>query len=310
MSKTKKTSVGLLLGALGVVFGDIGTSPLYALQAIFSPLGKHLAVNQLHVYGIISLIIWSVTIIVSIKYISFIMRVDNKGEGGVMALVALIKSSKLRSSSKWLYVLLGTIGVALFYGDSAITPAISVLSAVEGLRVVAPDLAFFIVPGALTILTVLFLLQRYGTTVIGRLFGPVMLVWFVTIAAGGAWQIWQYPDILLALSPLSAVTFFVTQPLVAFIAMGAVMLAVTGAEALYADMGHFGRRPIARAWFLLVFPALMICYMGQGALMLHTHASIASPFILLFPEATRIAVVVLATLATLIASQSVISGAF
>lgn len=310
MSKTKKGIAGLTLGALGVVFGDIGTSPLYALQAIFSPLGQHVAVSTLNVHGIISLIIWSVTLIVSVKYISFIMRADNKGEGGIMALVALVKSSSLSLRNKWPYILLGILGVALFYGDSAITPAISVLSAVEGLRVVAPDLTLFIVPVALVILTLLFSIQRYGTTLIGRLFGPVMLVWFITIAAGGAWQVWQHPDILMALSPIAAIEFFVAYPFVAFIAMGAVILAVTGAEALYADMGHFGRAPIARGWFLLVFPALMICYMGQGALLLAAPAATTGPFILLFPEMVRIPVVVLAMLATLIASQSVISGAF
>lgn len=310
MSKTKKGMMGLALGALGVVFGDIGTSPLYALQAVFGPLGQHLAINQQNIHGIISLIIWSVTLIVSIKYIGFIMRADNKGEGGGIALVARIKSGDLSPHYKWPFILLGLAGVAFFYGDSAITPAISVLSAIEGLKVVAPNFSSFILPLALIVLTLLFSIQRYGTTVIGRLFGPVMLLWFIVIAIGGGWQIWHHPDILAALSPVPAIEFFITRPLVAFVAMAAVMLAVTGAEALYTDMGHFGRKPIARAWFLLVFPALLLCYMGQGALLLHNQDALANPFLFLFPEAIRIPIILLATLATLIASQAVISGAF
>lgn len=310
MSKTKKGMIGLALGALGVVFGDIGTSPLYALQAVFGPLGQHLPITQENVHGIISLVIWSVTLIVSVKYIGFIMRADNKGEGGGIALVARIKSGGLSSRYKWFFILLGIVGVAFFFGDSAITPAISVLSAIEGLKVVAPSFSSLVLPIALITLTFLFLIQRYGTTIIGRLFGPIMFAWFVVIAIGGGWQIWQHPDILVALSPLPAIEFFVTQPLVAFVAMGAVMLAVTGAEALYTDMGHFGRGPIARAWFLLVFPALLLCYMGQGALLLHSQDALASPFLFLFPETIRIPIILLATLATLIASQAVISGAF
>ncbi len=310
MSRTKKSITALVIGALGVVFGDIGTSPLYALQAIFSPLGQHLSITTVSVYGIISLIIWSVVLIVSVKFIGFIMRVDNKGEGGIMALVTLIRGSSLSSHYKWVFIFLGLAGVGLFYGDSAITPAISVLSAVEGLKVVAPDLREFIVPTALILLSLLFWVQKYGTAVIGKLFGPIMLLWFVVIAAGGALQIAQYPAILTALSPTSAIAFFTAQPMIAFVALGVVILAVTGAEALYADMGHFGRRPIARAWFLLVFPALILCYMGQGALILREPSAASGTFVLLFPEQVRAAVVILATLATLIASQSVISGAF
>ncbi len=310
MTKIKKGIAGLALGALGIVFGDIGTSPLYAVQAIFGPAGQHLKVNQANVYGIISLVIWAVTIVVAVKYLSCVMRVDNKGEGGIMALVAIIKRSKLPPRSRSLFILLGILGVSLFYGDSAITPAISVLSAVEGLHVVAPSLHQYVVPLTLVILTLLFSIQKYGTHLIGRLFGPVMLVWFLVIGAGGLSQIVKHPGILNALSPLSAVQFFINQPLVAFVAMGGVVLAVTGAEALYADMGHFGRAPIARAWFLLVFPALMACYMGQGALMLANPSSATSPFFLLFPGSSRILVVILAAVATLIASQAVISGAF
>jgi KUP system potassium uptake protein len=306
----KKGAVALAVGALGVVFGDIGTSPLYALHAVFGPIGQHLAINQTNVYGVISLVVWSITLVVSIKFVGFIMRADNKGEGGIMALVSLIKSSILGKHRKRFFILIGLIGVALFYGDSAITPAISVLSAVEGLKVVTPGLHSLILPITFIILASLFWIQKYGTGFIGRLFGPVMLVWFIVIALGGGWQIWQHPGSLIALSPFTAITFFVNQPLVAFVAMGAVVLAITGTEALYADMGHFGRPPIARAWFWVVFPALTLCYIGQGALLLAHPVATANPFILLFPEAVRFSVVILATLATLIASQSVISGAF
>jgi KUP system potassium uptake protein len=306
----RKGIAALTVGALGVVFGDIGTSPLYALHAVFGPIGQRLAINQTNIYGIISLVVWSVTIVVSVKYIGFIMRANNKGEGGIMALVSLIKSGALQARYKWLFIILGLIGVSLFYGDSAITPAISVLSAVEGLKIVAPGLHSFILPITFIILAALFWIQKYGTGFIGRLFGPIMLVWFTVIALGGGWQIWQRPGILMALSPFQAIAFFVDRPLVAFVSMGAVVLAITGAEALYSDMGHFGRAPIARAWFWLVFPALTLCYMGQGALLLKDPAAMANPFILLFPETVRFSVVLLATLATLIASQSVISGAF
>lgn len=310
MGYKKKGAAGLALGALGVVFGDIGTNPLYALHVVFGPLGRHVAIDKINVHGIISLVIWSVTLVVSVKYIGFIMRANNKGEGGIMALVSLIKSSGLAKRYKWQFIVLGLIGVSMFYGDSAITPAISVLSAVEGLKVVEPSLHSLVLPITFIILAALFWIQKYGTAFIGRLFGPVMLLWFIAIALGGGWQIWQHPAILAALSPTAAVTFFVREPLIGFVAMGAVVLAVTGAEALYADMGHFGRAPIARAWFLVVFPALALCYMGQGALLLAHPVSIANPFILLFPESVRFSIVLLATLATLIASQSVISGAF
>jgi KUP system potassium uptake protein len=307
VKKTNKAAIGLTLGALGVVFGDIGTSPLYALRVIFGPIGQHLAINRLNVYGVVSLIFWTVTLVVSIKYLAFIMRADNRGEGGIMALTALVRHSVSRH--KRLFILIGLAGVALFYGDSAITPAISVLSAVEGLKIIAPSLSSYVLPITITILTALFWIQRYGTGLIGRLFGPVMLLWFVTIGLGGGWQVWHHPSILRALSPLAALDFVTARPMVAFIAMGAVVLAITGAEALYADMGHFGRPPIARAWFLLVFPALTLCYMGQGALLLH-NPHVANSFFMLFPANLHIIIVLLATLATLIASQSVISGAF
>jgi KUP system potassium uptake protein len=310
MNKLQKGMIGLMIGALGVVFGDIGTSPLYAMSAAFGRLGFHLAINQQNVFGVISLILWSIGLVVSIKFIRYIMRADNEGEGGIMALVTLIKNAKLRSQYKWFFLILGIVGVALFYGDSTITPAISVLSAVEGLKVVNTNLASFVVPVTLVILTMLFVIQRYGTGFLGKLFGPIMLLWFVTIGIGGGWQILQHTSVLIALSPYTAIHFFVAQPGVAFIAMGAVVLAITGTEALYADMGHFGRAPIAKSWFWIVFPSLLLCYMGEGALLVHNHAAAANPLFLLFPAFLHIPVVLLATVATVIASESVISGAF
>ncbi len=310
-TRTKKTALaGLMLGAIGVVFGDIGTSPLYALHAVFGQYGLNLDVTQTNVYGIISLIIWAVTLTVSIKYIGFIMRADNKGEGGIMALVAQIKNERSPVRFKGFYIILGLIGIALFYGDSTITPAISVLSAVEGLKVLNGNFDMLIVPATLVLLSFLFWVQRYGTAAIGKVFGPVMLVWFMVIGLAGAVRTLQHPGILHALSPLSALHFAAGQPLVAFLSLGVVILAVTGAEALYADMGHFGRRPIARGWFMLVFPTLMLCYMGQGATVLADSSTLHSPFMALFPQPLQLAVIILATAATLIASQSVISGAF
>jgi KUP system potassium uptake protein len=310
MNKLQKSMLGLMIGALGVVFGDIGTSPLYAVGAAFGRFGFHLAINQQNVFGVISLILWSVSLIVSIKFIGYIMRADNKGEGGIMALVTLLRGSKLRAQYKWAFLLLGIVGVALFYGDSTITPAISVLSAVEGLKVINTSLASFVIPVTLVVLTALFVIQRYGTDFIGDMFGPVMFIWFLTIGLGGGWQIWQHPAVLIALSPYTAIHFFVLRPAVAFIAMGAVVLAITGTEALYADMGHFGRAPIARSWFWVVFPALLLCYMGEGALLVHNSAAAENPLFLLFPADLRIPIVILATAATIIASQAVISGAF
>jgi len=292
------------------VFGDIGTSPLYALQAIFGSSGQSLDVNRLNVHGIISLIIWSVMLVVSVKYVGFIMRAHNSGEGGVLAQTALLKSSHLKAHQKWIFVAIGLVGVALFYGDSVITPSISVLSAVEGLTVITPDFRALVVPATLIILSSLFWLQRYGTSLIGKLFGPVMLLWFAVIGTAGAWQIWQHSDILTSLSPTSAIAFCTAHPLLAFVAMGAVVLAITGAEALYADMGHFGRKPISRAWFLVVFPALALCYMGQGALLLEGSGVTPGMFFHLFPVNLQLPAILLATLATVIASQSVISGAF
>ena len=301
----------LTLGALGVVFGDIGTSPLYALQAVFAADDGAVKPTTGDVYGIISLVVWSVTLIVSVKFVTFIMRADNGGEGGVMALVGLVRRIAMRGAAfKAALITIGLAGVALFYGDGMITPAISVLSAVEGVKVAAPELDSIVLPIALAVLTGLFAIQRLGTHVVGRLFGPVMVLWFAVLAAAGAARLVHHPQILRALSPAYAVDFFAAHPSIAFISLGAVVLTVTGAEALYADMGHFGRRPISRAWFLIVFPALMINYMGQGSLILEQPSSISNPFYLLMPEWSRVPMVLLATIATLIASQAVISGAF
>ncbi len=303
--------IGLAVGAIGVVFGDIGTSPLYALQTVFSIDGHAVKPTNSDVYGVISLVFWSITLIVSIKYVVFILRADNDGEGGIMALAALIRrmlSSKSRRVA--VAMVLGVIGAALFYGDSLITPAISVLSSVEGIEVAAPGARDVVLPVGIAILTVLFVVQRWGTHVVGRLFGPVMVIWFVVLAVTGLPHIVARPGILRGLSPTYVGSFIADHPYTAFIAMGAVVLSITGAEALYADMGHFGRRPIRFSWFALVFPALIINYLGQGALILEKPSSISNPFYLLSPTWARIPMVVLATLATVIASQAVISGAF
>ncbi len=302
----------LVLGALGVVFGDIGTSPLYALQTVFAIDNGAVRPTAGDVYGVISLVFWSITMIVSVKYVVFVMRADNDGEGGVMALAAFARRALGRTTARRLaeVMALGVLGAALFYGDSVITPAISVLSAVEGLEVGAPRLAGFVVPISAVILTLLFAVQRWGTQRVGNLFGPVMVLWFGTLAVVGTAQVGRHPGILLGLSPSYAAVFVARHPYTAFIAMGAVVLAITGAEALYADMGHFGRQPIRRAWFALVFPALTLNYLGQGALILRDPASRSNPFFLMLPHWARLPMVVLATAATVIASQAVITGAF
>jgi len=298
----------LSLGALGVVFGDIGTSPLYAMQAVFANAVEPSAEG---VYGVVSLVFWAVTIIVSLKYVTFIMRADNEGEGGIMALIARVQTAVVRGrGAQMMLVALGIFGASLFYGDGMITPAISVLSAVEGLEVAAPSLESLVVPITVVILTVLFAIQRFGTGAVGRLFGPVMGLWFTILAAAGLAEVAKEPAILRAVSPTYAVEFMVNHGGVAFAALGSVVLAVTGAEALYADMGHFGRAAIRRAWFAIVFPALMLNYMGQGALILASPRTVESPFFFLFPDWARIPIVMLATVATVIASQAVISGAF
>jgi KUP system potassium uptake protein len=308
----KSGMVVLTVGALGVVFGDIGTSPLYALQAVFNIDGRRVQVTPLDVYGVISLVVWSITMIVSVKYVSFIMRADNHGEGGIMALTSLLEGAKLkRKALKATLVLLGIIGASLFYGDGAITPAISVLSAVQGLQIATPGLSSAVVPITVAVLVLLFAIQRFGTGLVGHLFGPVMAVWFSVLGLIGVIEVAHHPSVLRALSPTYAARFVVDRPGVAFVALGAVVLAVTGAEALYADMGHFGRGPIRRAWFLLVFPALTLNYLAQGSLILREpKKAISNPFFLLFPHWAELPMVILATVATVIASQAVISGAF
>ena len=279
---------GLALGALGVVFGDIGTSPLYAVQTVFSIDDGAVKPTVADVYGVASLIFWAITIVVSVKYISFVLRADNDGEGGVMALAALVRSIAGDTARRaGIALILGVLGASLFYGDSLITPAISVLSAVEGLEVAAPDLAHAILPIGMVILAVLFSAQRFGTHRVGRLFGPVMVVWFVVLAVLGVPHIVEHPGVVLGLSPTFAVAFLLDHPFTAFIAMGAVVLVITGAEALYADMGHFGRRPIRVAWFGLVFPALIINYLGQAALIINDPAAVSNPFYLLAPGWAR-----------------------
>ncbi|MGN6446912.1 potassium transporter Kup [Amnibacterium sp.] len=303
--------VAMGLAALGVVFGDIGTSPLYALRTVFTIDGGIVRANAADVYGVVSLMFWSITVIVSLKYVTILMRADNDGEGGVMALAALaqrIRRHRVRSSG--VFLLIGIVGVSLFYGDSLITPAISVLSAVEGVKVAAPAIGHLTVPIAAVILAALFFLQRFGTGKVGNLFGPVMLLWFAVLAVAGLGQVVHDPSVLQGLSPSWAVVFVAAHPAIAFVAMGAVVLVITGAEALYADMGHFGRSPIRRAWFFVVFPALTLNYLGQASLVLSQPSARSDPFLLLFPEALRLPVVVLATAATIIASQAVISGAF
>src|SRR3954453_15055367 len=307
----KAGMAALTFGALGIVFGDIGTSPLYALQTVFTHDNHAVPTTDSAVYGVVSLVFWTITLIVSIKYVTFIMRADNEGEGGIMALIALIRNAPAqRRVAAALLVALGIFGASLFYGDGMITPAISVLSAVEGLKVIDPGLKDLVVPITLTILTALFAIQRLGTHVVGRAFGLVMALWFAVLAVMGASEVVRHPGILRALSPSYGAEFLFDHGGTAFVALGSVVLTITGAEALYADMGHFGRPPIRRAWFVLVFPALILQYMGQGALILRDPAAIESPFFLLMPEWSRIPVVILATFATVIASQAVISGAF
>jgi KUP system potassium uptake protein len=311
-SRTGTAALGALtLGALGVVFGDIGTSPLYALQTVFSAHDHAVKPDDASVYGVISLVFWAITIIVSVKYVTCIMRADNEGEGGIMALIARVLDLPLRGrTAKATLVALGIFGAALFYGDGMITPAISVLSAVEGLKVAAPGLESLVLPITLTVLTVLFAIQRFGTEAVGRLFGPVMAAWFAILAVSGLVKVVDSPAILRALSPSYGIAFFADNGGVAFLALGSVVLAVTGAEALYADMGHFGRPAIRRAWFFFVFPALTLNYLGQGALIVGSPQAIENPFFLLVPHWSRIPMVLLATVATVIASQAVISGAF
>ena len=302
---------GLALAALGVVYGDIGTSPLYALKEVFGSPHHPVPITPEYVLGILSLVFWALMAVVSGKYVSFITRADNRGEGGIMALMALaLRQQKPGSTGRNVIVILGLFGAALFYGDGVITPAISVLSAVEGLEIITPALEPFVIPLALIVLAGLFVIQRHGTASVGRLFGPVMMLWFATLGVLGLANIVAAPDVLRALNPGWAVQFFVANPGLGFLSLGAVVLVLTGGEALYADMGHFGRRPIQLAWFGMVLPALLINYLGQGALLLTNPASVSNPFYLLAPGWALYPLVILATMATVIASQAVISGAF
>jgi KUP system potassium uptake protein len=300
----------LALTALGVVFGDIGTSPLYAFQVALAGLG-HPAPSAPEVLGIVSLILWALMAMVSLKYVIFVLRADNEDEGGILALLSLVATGKIGNGARLpVLVLLGVIGASLLYGDGVITPAISVLSAMEGLKLIAPGFDHFIVAATIVILIGLFLIQRYGTERIGKFFGPVMVVWFAVIGLLGAANIWMAPAILQAINPLEAARFLVADPKISFVVIGAVFLALTGGEALYADMGHVGATAIRRAWFGLVLPALALNYFGQGALILSDPGAIDNPFYKLAPAWALIPMVVLATLATIIASQALISGVF
>jgi KUP system potassium uptake protein len=308
-----QSSLGALtLGALGVVFGDIGTSPLYTLRECLKGAGEG-HVNPADVYGLLSLIFWSLTMVVTVKYLTFIMRADNHGEGGIFALLAIVPESlRMKSTGRISSIaLVVVIGAALLYGDGAITPAISVLSAIEGLTVVKPSIAPAVVPITCVILIGLFLVQKRGTGAVGTFFGPIMFVWFVTIGALGAYQIVRAPEVLAALSPVHAVRFMAAHGVPGFLVLGSVVLAVTGGEALYADMGHFGAKPIRLAWLLLAMPALVLCYFGQGALVLREPATVENPFFSMVPAGgATIALVGLSSVATVIASQALISGAF
>ena len=306
----KQSHAALALAALGVVYGDIGTSPLYAVKEVFNP-SHGIPFSTANVVGGVSAIFWALMIVVSVKYVILIMRADNKGEGGIMALLALASAS-VKDHAKWgvPLALVGVFGAALFYGDGVITPAISVLSAIEGLEIATPVLKPYVVPLTIVVLIALFAFQRTGTATVGALFGPVMIVWFATLALIGVLNILRTPEILGALNPLHAFGFLSQHGLASFVVLGAVFLAVTGAEALYADMGHFGKRAIRLAWFSWVFPALALNYLGQGALLIGNPKAIENPFYLMFPNWALYPMVGLATAATVIASQAVISGTY
>ena len=309
MSSSKSSLAALTLGAIGVVYGDIGTSVLYALKEVFN--SGHVPFTPENIYGVLSLFFWTLTVIVSIKYVVLVLRADNNGEGGLIAMLALASQAvkdkpKLR---KWL-LLIGIFGTSLFYGDGVITPAISVLSAVEGLEVISHHFHQYIIPMTLVILFCLFAVQKRGTAGIGKFFGPITLLWFFTIAALGVSHIWHHPAILWALNPIYALRFMWDNPVITFIILGALVLCVTGAEALYADMGHFGKKPIRLAWFSVAMPALTLNYFGQGALLLRTPEAVKNPFYMMAPDWALIPLVILATLAAVIASQALITGAF
>ena len=311
MSKQTRASslAALTLGAMGVVYGDIGTSPLYALREVFA--SKHATLSEPDILGVLSLVFWTLTVIVTLKYVTLIMRANNNGEGGTMALMALSsQATRDRPRLRNVLVVMGILGAALFYGDGVITPAISVLSAVEGLEVATPAFKPYVVPITLAVLTLLYAVQRFGTGVMGRWFGPFTVVWFLVIGFWGVWWIVRAPQVLFALNPWHALSFGIGHGHVTLLVLGAVFLAVTGAEALYADMGHFGKKPIRLAWFMLVFPALVLNYFGQGALMLVEPGKADNPFFNMVPPWFLLPMVVLATLATVIASQATISGTF
>jgi KUP system potassium uptake protein len=300
--------LGLAIGSIGVVYGDIGTSPLYAFREAIKATGAEQAATSAAVFGVLSLILWALIFIVTFKYVLVLLRADNNGEGGTLTLMALAR--KATGDAIPAVVMLGIIGAALFFGDALITPAISVLSAVEGLHIVAPGFDPYVVPVTITILVVLFALQWRGTARVASLFGPIMVVWFVALALPGLWWMVVHPEIILALNPFYGISFLYNHGLVGFVTLGAVFLAVTGAEALYADLGHFGRAPIQSAWLGLVFPALTLNYLGQGALVLNDPKALENPFFLLYPDWLLLPMVILATVATVIASQAVITGAY
>ncbi|MFM0193052.1 potassium transporter Kup [Paraburkholderia strydomiana] len=306
----KNSMAALTLAAIGIVYGDIGTSPLYTMKEVFA---KHhgLSPVPVNVLGVVSLILWGLIIVISLKYVTLVLRADNRGEGGIMAMTALALSS-VTQKSRWYYpvMLLGMVGAGLFFGDGVITPAISVLSAIEGLEVAAPALEPYVIPVTLAVLVALYLLQRRGTAGIGKWFGPIVLVWFITLAAMGVANIAKNPFILIAFNPLHALGFLIHNGWLAFVALGAVVLALTGAEALYADMGHFGKKTVRLAWFSIVAPALALNYLGQGALLLSNPAAVSNPFFLQLGPWSVYPLVVLSTMATVIASQATISGAF
>jgi KUP system potassium uptake protein len=310
--RSRKAYARLALGALGVVYGDIGTSPLYTVQTTFAEQGLEPSIAN--ILGVLSLIFWALVMVVSLKYVVFIMRADNKGEGGIMALMALAQRGVAGAARlRWGIVMLGLLGASLFYGDGVITPAISVLSAVEGLKVVTPQLGHWVVPITLVVIVILFVFQRRGTAKVGAVFGPIMVLWFATIAVLGLMEIVRQPRVLWALNPWHCVEFFRHNGFHGFLALGGVVLAITGGEALYADMGHFGKKPIRMAWFGYVSPALILNYFGQGALLISepgNQQALANPFYSLVPEALLLPMILLATVATVIASQAVISGAF
>ena len=310
-SEPKKSSVAALtLAAVGIVYGDIGTSPLYTLKAVFDPT-HGLALNTPNLLGILSLIFWALTLIVSLKYVTLVLRADNRGEGGVMALMALALNSVTKASGWYVpLMMLGVFGATMFYGDSVITPAISVLGAIEGLEVAAPGMKQYVVPISIVVLVGLYSVQSRGTGGIGRWFGPIMVVWFIALAAMGIVNIIEAPQILAALNPLHALRFMLENGFIAFMALGAVVLAITGAEALYADMGHFGKKPIRLAWFAVAFPALALNYLGQGAVLINNPEAVSNPFYNQLGSWSVYPLVLLSTMAAVIASQATISGTF